>query len=273
MDEGTSSSQALNAFNREVATQRAFSQHLMIRDIVDYVPDSEPGGPMMVLRFHTETLREARHIRPLTLKEIKWIMSGVLLGIYAVHIKGVVYTDLRMENILISGLNHEEPNTDVRKIIVRLADCGSIRTASSKDIITSLPYRSPEVHFGKRWAQSTDVWSWGILLAQLLQAQVDFKSPGMYESLYEGSLEEQTVAVRDKLSIDFKLSLVPMYAEDEHTAKLLPPPQPEEAYKWTKNLSKKGVADEDLQFLLRVLHPDPKARLSIREILQSRYLD
>lgn len=31
--------------------------------------------------------------------------------------------------------------------------------------ITPLTYRSPEVHFGKPWDQSTDIWSWGIIVS------------------------------------------------------------------------------------------------------------
>ncbi|XHG07736.1 hypothetical protein AWENTII_010872 [Aspergillus wentii] len=82
-----------------------------------------------------------------------------------------------------------------------------------------------------------------------------------------------TKAVRDKLAIDFDLASVPFYAEDEQCAKLLPPPQPEEAYMWANDMAEKGVAGEDLQLLVGVLNPDPNARLTVREILESGYLE
>lgn len=64
----------------------------MIRRLVDYVPESEPAGPMLVLEAFTDSLWDARNARPFTTKEIKWIMKGVLLGIFTVHMKGLVYT-------------------------------------------------------------------------------------------------------------------------------------------------------------------------------------
>lgn len=38
-------------------------------------------------------------------------------------------------------------------------------TKPSDGEITSLTYRSPEVYFGKPWGQSTDAWSWGIIVS------------------------------------------------------------------------------------------------------------
>lgn len=66
----------------------------MIRGLVDYVSDSEPGGPMMVLDTFTDSLWEARNVRAFTTREIKWVMKGVLLGIFTVHMKGLVYAGM-----------------------------------------------------------------------------------------------------------------------------------------------------------------------------------
>lgn len=87
-----SSSNAFPAFNYELDMQRTFLHDPMIRKLVDYIPDSESGGPMMVLEAFTNSLWEARNARPFTAKEIKWIMKGVLLGLVTIHMKGFVYT-------------------------------------------------------------------------------------------------------------------------------------------------------------------------------------
>ncbi|QKX61001.1 uncharacterized protein TRUGW13939_08147 [Talaromyces rugulosus] len=234
-DDDTSSSNALSAFRHELEMQRLFAKDPMIRALVDYIPDSEPSGPMMVLEAFTDSLWDARNARPFTTKEIKWIVKGILLGIFTVHTKGLVYT---------------------------------VSKPSTREI-TSLTYRSPEVHFGKAWTQSTDVWSWGLILAQLLQAQVDFKSPGMYDSICTGTLAEKEKVIRDQLAIDFDLASIPLYAEDEQCTKILPAPQPEEAYMWANNMINKGVSAEDIQFLVGVLNPDPNTRLTVREILET----
>lgn len=95
----------------------------------------------------------------------------------------------------------------------------------------------------------------------------------MYDSICTGPLAEKEKALRDQLAIDFDLASVPLYAEDEQCAKLLPASQPEEAYMWANTMVEKGVSGEDIQFLVGVLHPDPNARLTVREILESGYLE
>ncbi|KAJ9378854.1 hypothetical protein DTO063F5_7497 [Paecilomyces variotii] len=177
-----------------------------------------------------------------------------------------------MENVALGGFDHSQPNENIRDLIVRLADCGAISRPSTREI-TSITYRSPEVYFGKPWTQSTDIWSWGIIFAQLLQVQVNFKSPGIYDSISTGTLEEKEKAIRDKLAIDFDLASIPFYAEDEQCAQLLPSPRPDEAYMWANEMVEKGVSGEDIQFLVEVLNPDPNTRLTAREILESGYLE
>lgn len=39
-----------------------------------------------------------------------------------------------------------------------------------------------------------------------------------------------------------------------------------------ESMVEKGVAGEDVQFLAGVLNPDPEARVTVREILESGYL-
>jgi hypothetical protein len=86
------SNTSLRAFRHELEMQRLLEKDPMIRKLVDFVPDSNPGGPMMILDAFTDSLWEARNARLFTLKEIKWVMKGVLLGIFTVHMKGLVYT-------------------------------------------------------------------------------------------------------------------------------------------------------------------------------------
>ncbi|KAK4241399.1 protein kinase [Achaetomium macrosporum] len=248
--------------------QRLFAEDPMIRPMVDFAAKTGAEPPMMILEPFQKTLWDARKTRPLTMQEIKWIMKGCLLGIMTVHRNGLVYTDLKMENVGVSGFDNEKPNDDPRQIKVRLADLGSISEPGTREI-SALTYRGPEVHFGKPWDYSTDY-------AQLLLAHVDFKSPGMYDNIDPGSFEEKEEkikAVRDALAIDFELHSLPFYTEDARARELLPPPQAEQAYKWTEDMFDKGIAQEDIQFLANVLNPLPRARDTTVEILESRYLE
>lgn len=82
----------LSAFKHKVEMQKLFVTDPMIRMLVDYIPDSEPSGPMIVLKAFIDSLWEARNTRPFITKEIKWVIKGILLGIFIVHIKGLGYT-------------------------------------------------------------------------------------------------------------------------------------------------------------------------------------
>lgn len=99
---------ALSAFKHELEMQRLFAKDPMIRRLVDYVPESETSGPMMVLEAFTDSLWDARNVRPFTTKEIKWIMKGVLLGIFTVHMKGLVHTG--------KNKHHRDPTHSNRKL-------------------------------------------------------------------------------------------------------------------------------------------------------------
>ena len=96
-------------------------------------------------------------------------------------------------------------------------------------------------------------------LAQLLLAQVDFSSPGMYNSIAVGSLGEKTKAARDAMAVDFDLHSLPLYADDAKSQAMLPPARPEMAYKWANAMMSKGVSREDIQFLANTLNPLPEA--------------
>ncbi|KAI0532635.1 hypothetical protein GGR58DRAFT_517579 [Xylaria digitata] len=178
-----------------------------------------------------------------------------------------------MENIGITGFDNDKPNENIREIIVRIADCGSISEPGRREI-SSLTYRSPEVYFGKPWNQSTDIWSWGIILAQLLLAQVDFTSPGMYDAISTGTLENKTQAARTAMAADFDLFSIPLYVKEEGSSSLLPSgrPGPEDIYMWAVNMSEKGISGEDIQFLVDVLNPRPDVRPTAAEIIQGGYL-
>ncbi|OAX79887.1 hypothetical protein ACJ72_05790 [Emergomyces africanus] len=54
--------------------------------------------------------------------------------------------------------------------------------------------------------------------------RVDYRSPGMYDTISTGTLQDKTKAVRNQLTIDFDLASVPFYAEDKDCADRLPPP-------------------------------------------------
>lgn len=113
-----------------------------------------------------------------------------------------------------------------------------------------------------------------IKLAQLLLAQVDFKSPGLYDAISAGALEDKLQVSRKAMVADFDLFSAPLYAEDPNSASLFPDlrPGPEDIYMWAVEMSVKGVSGDDIQFLVDVLNPRPDVRLTSEESMRNGYL-
>ncbi|RMZ76154.1 hypothetical protein DV738_g5124, partial [Chaetothyriales sp. CBS 135597] len=244
-------------FQHEFEMQKLFGDSPFVRKMVDFVPPAPNQEPLLVLQAFEKTLWDARWQRPMTTDEIKWIMKAVLLGLWTVHRKGLVYTDLKMENVLLNGFKNEKPG-NVRSLIARIADCGT------------------KVHFGIPWTASTDLWSWGIMYCHLLEAQTDFKKPGIYDSISKGTLDDKALAVRKAIAFDFDLYSNPIYSGAE--SKDLLPPEPDSGLflgsdRWMDRLRSKGVSDVDIEFLSLVLDPDPEARWTAQEIIATGYLE
>ena len=107
----------------------------------------------------------------------------------------------------------------------------------------------------------------------MFEAAVDFKSPGLYNSVSATAVEDKTKVARGAMAIDFDLHSIPFYAEDVNFRDLLPPPKLEETYRWANRMVEKGVSGEDIQFLAKVLNPHPDAWLTTQEIIESGHLE
>ncbi|KAB8272262.1 hypothetical protein BDV30DRAFT_239707 [Aspergillus minisclerotigenes] len=110
----------------------------------------------------------------------------------------------------------------------------------------------------------------------LLQAQIDFQSPGIYDSIIkDGTFEHKIEAIWRAQCHDFDLRSVEYFQDcdfiniadeggkgglnsDEH---------------WTDHLVSLGVPEYDVVFLYPVLQPDPTKTMTVAEILDTGYLD
>ena len=97
----------------------------------------------------------------------------------------------------------------------------------------------------------------------------------MYDSICKGSLEVKAQTVRTAMAFDFNLHSIPCYAEDEQSRALLPSKDESSADSegWAERLLRKGIAVDDVEFLFRVLNPDPAERWTAEDIVSCRYLE
>lgn len=92
------------------------------------------------------------------------------LGLQEAHKKGIIHRDIKSGNIMISEAGK-----------VKIMDFGLAKVNSSMQItqtgttIGTAAYMSPEQAKGEKVDQRSDIWSWGIVLYEMLTGTLPFK--------------------------------------------------------------------------------------------------
>lgn len=115
-------------------------------------------------------------------KQAKFYFSEILLGLEYIHSKGIVYRDLKPENVLLDIDGH-----------LKLADFGLSKNLCSPESLTnsfcgSPEYMSPEMLIGCGHGFAVDYYSLGAILFEMLTGLPPFYSTDrdkMYHDIVE----------------------------------------------------------------------------------------
>jgi hypothetical protein len=174
-----------------------------------------------------------------------------------------------MQNILLSGFE-DEPNENAKvgdnRITAKLGDLGIVMEPA-KGLVQPIVYRAPEVYFRNEINQPADIWSWGLIYCQLLEAQASFNKYGLYDELLQGNAGQgqKERSVERAIAHDFGLGALdyydgcrlPYHDRSHH-----------EGQHW-EHLKAKGVPEKEIKFLSWVLNPVPTDRPTAQEILDA----
>ena len=170
----------LARFQRE-AQVVARLEHPNIVPIYDYA--EHDGRPYLVMKFiEGETLKARLSYGPLTQIEIQRVVEAVGAALDHAHKQGVLHRDIKPSNVLLAS--------DGR---IYLADFGLARIAAagestiSSDVMIGTPqYISPEQAVGQRdLDDGTDIYSFGILLYELLVGRVPYTADTPYAIIHD----------------------------------------------------------------------------------------
>ncbi|CAK9439415.1 uncharacterized protein LODBEIA_P35470 [Lodderomyces beijingensis] len=137
-----------------------------------------------------------------TAKRAKFYACEVLLGLKYFHDNGIVYRDLKLDNILLTTKGH-----------IKIGDYGLCKENMWQHSTTTTfcgtpEFMAPEIVLGKHYDRSVDWWAFGVLLFQMLLCQSPFKGEDeddifnaieKDEVKYPISLSRQTVLVLQAL--------------------------------------------------------------------------
>ncbi len=128
------------------------------------------GQLFLVMAFvEGETLWDRITHGPIDLSEILSIAVQVATGIEAAHAKGIVHRDIKSANIMFTG--------DRRALIVDFGLARSEMRPKETDgggMMGTVAYMSPEQSWGRALDARTDIWSFGVVLYEMITGRLPF---------------------------------------------------------------------------------------------------
>jgi serine/threonine-protein kinase len=138
-----------------------------------------------------QSLKKKIESEPLDLEEALKIATQVAEGLQEAHNKGIVHRDIKSGNILVT----ERGQAKVMDFGLASKTEGTLITKEGSTMGT-IAYMSPEQAQGKKVEHRTDIWSFGVVLYEMLTGELPFKGEHEQAVVYS-ILKEKPKPVTD----------------------------------------------------------------------------
>jgi serine/threonine-protein kinase len=166
-----------------------------------YEIDEADGETFIAMEFvEGQSLRQLIRSGPMKMGDLLKVAIQVAAGLQSAHRRGIVHRDIKPENVIMT--------TDG---VAKIVDFGLARAAegstdsTSQSIYGSMAYMSPEQIRGEQACFSMDIWSFGVVLYEMVTGQVPFR--GEYEQMVSYAILNEQHALVSGLRSDTPVSL------------------------------------------------------------------
>jgi Tol biopolymer transport system component/predicted Ser/Thr protein kinase len=138
-----------------------------------------------------KTLKEILEEEPLTIKQVLDIAIQVCDGLAAAHEKGIVHRDIKSENIIVTGKGQPKI-TDFGLAKMK----GAAKLTKTGSTLGTAAYMSPEQARGEEVDHRSDIFSFGVVLYEMLTGRLPFRGEHHAALLYSILNDEPQPIVR-----------------------------------------------------------------------------
>jgi tetratricopeptide (TPR) repeat protein len=180
---------ALARLRREVLVARAVTNPHLVR-VFDLGEDA--GRPFLTMELVPGGSLRERMKAPLPTEDVLRIGTEVLVGLAALHSVGIVHRDLKPGNVLLG------PAGEARIVdfgLARSLDREVTRLTETEEALGTADYMSPEQALGRELDPRTDLYSFGVLLFEMLAGRLPWEAESSFGSVL-ARLHEKAPDVR-----------------------------------------------------------------------------
>jgi len=174
----------------------------------------EFDGQMFIVMEYCEgrTLKQVIEKEPLSIKKVLDIGIQVCEGLAIAHEKGIVHRDIKSDNIMLS------PRGQVKIMDFGLAKLkGATKLTKTRSTLGTLAYMSPEQAQGEEVDSRSDIFSFGVVLYELLTKNLPFAGEHQAAIVYSIINEEPQPVARynNKVSPDLERMITKALTKDK----------------------------------------------------------
>lgn len=156
-----------------------------IEEVDSAAGDAESEAFIVMEYIDGQELRDAISTEPFPVDKVSDIAMQIADGLRAAHKKGIVHRDIKSSNIMLTNAGQ------IKIMDFGLAKMGrDLQLTRQGTTLGTTAYMSPEQARGEQVDQRSDIWSFGVVLYEMLTGALPFRSEYEHAIMYSIMHEE-----------------------------------------------------------------------------------